>query len=535
VDEPAFDLVDQEWVPVVGQPGLVSLRRSLLDAHVLAGLALDDPLQAVAVLRQVLLPAYLDACGPPRTPAEWERRWRDGRLDQPAIEKYLDKHRDRFDLFGAAPFGQAAGLRTEKDESKPVSLLIASAPTGNNVPLFGARTEADPPALTPAEAVRAVLAVQCWDTAAIKSGAADDRNVKGGKTTGNPTGPLGGLGVTIPLGRTLFETLLLNSPIAPQGLTSTDCPQWARPAVTGEWSSRPVRGLLDLLTWQARRVRLVPEPCGAGEFVVRRVVLTAGDRMTPLPVDLEPHTAWRQVDKPKANQSPSMPVRHVAGRAIWQGLQPMLSTRPDANTPVTSSLLLRQIDALRVESRLPSDTSIQVLTVGVQYGNQSAVVENVMADLIPLPIVALDPTSPARQLLDQIAEQGDDLRRAANRFGDDLRQALGVDKAPWDKGQRLGDVLVHRLSPIVRKILADLQADPHCDDRAEAVWRRSATQAACEVAAPVLAAMPPQAVLGRVVEEKKKKWRYCEAIAARRYRAEVRRILGDAAGADSEE
>jgi len=121
-----------------------------------------------------------------------------GRRDARA---YLDRHAERFDLFHPDfPFAQVAGLHTVKDETKPVSLLLPAVATGNNVPLFSARTEADPPALTPAEAARALLAAQCWDTAAIKSGAAGDPQVKYGKTTGNPTGPLGQLGVVVPWG-----------------------------------------------------------------------------------------------------------------------------------------------------------------------------------------------------------------------------------------------------------------------------------------------------------------------------------------------
>jgi CRISPR system Cascade subunit CasA len=198
---PSFDLVSQQWIPVTraGKRVEVGLLDALLDAREFDGLALDDPLEAVAVLRQVLLPVVLDACGAPRDGKEWASRWDSGRLDgaEPRIARYLQDHADRFDLFHPTrPFAQVAGLRTAKDETKPVSLLVPRLASGNNVPLFSARTERDPPWLAPGAAARALLAAHCWDTAAIKSGAVgDEAHVKAGKTTGNPTGPLGQLGV----------------------------------------------------------------------------------------------------------------------------------------------------------------------------------------------------------------------------------------------------------------------------------------------------------------------------------------------------
>jgi CRISPR system Cascade subunit CasA len=155
------------------------------------------------------------------------------------------------------------------------------------------------------------------------------------------------------------------------------------------------------------------------------------------------------------------------------------------------------------------------------------VVENVMADLIPLPVAALDPSSPARSLLDHIAVQGDDLRKAANQLGDDLNQSLGGSKLPWDKGQRIGETLTYQLSSIARRVLGGLQRDSDCGERAEAAWQQAARQAAYDVAAPALGSTPPQAVLGRVKEDKNRKHRYCEAIAERQYKRRVREILGD--------
>lgn len=533
--EPGLDLVSDPWIPVVvkGAPALWSLRHCLLDAHMVE-LATDSPLEAVAVFRQVLLPVYLDATfaerghAPPRDEDGWAELWHRGRLDAACIEDYLGRYADRFRLFGSRPFAQVAGLRTTKDETKPASLLIASAASGNNVPLFSARTEAEPPALTPDRAARALLATHCWDTAGIKSGAEGDSVASGGKTTGNMTGPLGSLGVVLPLGRNLAETLLLHTPYQPQPFPRGDRPQWRvepdDPDYPGRpsWSRRPALGLLDLLTWQARRVRLIPERDGDRGLVVRRVVLAAGDRLDPIPQHHEPHTAWKLSPRTKA----PVPVRHVAGRAAWRGLGPLLTTVPDPASGQSTTVLLERIAALRAADCLPVDQPLQILAVGVQYGTQSAVVEDLIADQIPLPLVALQTTHPVRRLLDTIIDHAERLRRAANQLGDELREASGGDKLPWDRGQRLGDALMYLFTPDVRRILAGLQREPDRVEEADDAWRSRARRLALDAAEPALAAVPPKAFLGRQVSQKDQKYRRCDSVAEVRYHAEINRILG---------
>lgn len=520
-----FDMVRQPWVPVLieGRREDLSLRDTLLQAHQVEGLAVDDPLEAVAVFRQVLLPVVLDALGLPRSEEEWGSRWEAGRLDADTIATYLEEHVDCFDLFHSeCPFAQVAGLRTDRDETKPVSLLQPAIATGNNVPLFCSRTEADPPTLSPGAAVRLLLAAHCWDTAAIKTGALGDPRVTAGKTTGNPTGPLGRLGVVIPIGRTLAETIVLSTPIVPQGLRRDDRPQWRAAPFDATWAQRPALGLLDLLTWQSRRIRLVPDDDGRQRPVVRRVVLAAGDRLDPIP-DYEPHTAWRQEQKPAAGQPPRRPLRHRPGVESWRGMAALLATRQAQSETYSTSPMLQQAAELQMADIIPEDFPLQVLTVGVTYGNQSAVVEDVVVDSIPLPVAALTAGSPVGEFLLDVTGQADGLRIAANRLGDEVRRASGGETVPWDRGQRFGDLLIHELGPIVRRMLSGLQREPDRIDEAEAAWRRTAQRIALEQAEPVLASAPPSAFLGRAGDSK---WSLRVSSAEAKYRRAVRTTLG---------
>jgi CRISPR system Cascade subunit CasA len=533
----SFNLVDRPWVPVLvaGRPECLALRELVEQPDAVDGLDLANALAAIAVLRQVLLPVWLDALGLPEDPPAWQRRFEWPRESTTRLLDYLDEHRSRFDLFSpTAPFAQVAGLHTAKNETKPVSLLQPDQPTGNNVPLFAARTEAAPPTLSPADAALALLVAQAVDTAAIKSGAVGDPRVSAGKTTGNPTGPVGQLGVIVPVGACFQETISLNTPCS---AASTDLtlgePHWRRPPLDASWVEREASGLLDLLTWQSRRVRLLAEGHD-DEVVVSRVVLTAGDRLRSLP-EYEPHTAWRREDKPKAAQSPQRPLRHRPGIAVWRGLQSLLATREASSASQTSSLLLRQLAELRDLQVVSPDLRLQVLAAQVFYGNQSAVVEDVFVDLIPLPISALPEDNPVRELLVSVALQAGELQKAANHLDGHLREAAGGERTPWDRSQRLGDTLVQDLTPVVRRLLSGLQRDPEQVEAAGQAWRATARQRSLTAAAQALAAAPMRAFAGRTFHQGGREWTVRLSVAEAAFGKALNDILGPAARSDQQE
>ncbi|MER7363478.1 type I-E CRISPR-associated protein Cse1/CasA [Nonomuraea wenchangensis] len=529
-----YDLIDSPWLllrlcgETTQKP--YSLRETLLQAHRFDALEVDVATQTPALMRQVLLPVVMDALGRPSDRKEWARRFTNGRFtdsEQKAINAYLDEHRSRFDLFSReAPFAQAAGLHTTKQETKGTALLIATQASGNNVPLFSARTEGDPLPLTPAEAARWLLHAQCWDTAGIKSGAADDDMAKAGKTTGNVTGPLGALGVIVPMGRTLFETLMLNIPIGAQ--PADDLPQWRRPPMSGQWTTRRITGLLDLWTWQARRIRLIPEETEQG-LQVCRVVLCAGDRLQALP-EWEPHTAWSFVKDPKSpTGTQRRPRRHLPGKAAWRGMEALLvAERQDGDDGAETSVLLSHLADLQAEGALPFDYPLQVQTIGMVYGTQSAVVEDVLFDSIPLPIAGLRTETDTYTTLVEVTEQAEDLAKAVNGLSADLRRARGADPIPWNKGQRPGEFVLHALDPLVRRFLVEVRAsadDPDQLERGHTAWEQLAYWKTKDVAERLFATATGSEFAGRVVKKDKAEYVYRLAFAEQNFRRQLRAAL----------
>ncbi|HEX7660968.1 MAG TPA: type I-E CRISPR-associated protein Cse1/CasA [Pseudonocardiaceae bacterium] len=528
-----FNLVDRPWVPVVaGARGRseVSVRDALLRADEFDGLSVDFPTQAPAILRQVLLPVLLDALGAPRSETEWSALFGAEKLTGEARERvvdYLDRWRPRFDLFDEQrPFAQVAGLKTTTGDTKPAVSLITTAATGNAVPLHWPYAEDDSPALSAAEAARWLVTVQCWDTAGIKTGAAGDPRARDGKTMGNPTGPLGQLGVVVPTGRNLYETLILNLPIMPHGLNPHDCPEWTRDTPrTAVWraASQP-RGLLGLLTWQSRRIRLFPR-VDDDNVVVPRVIIAAGDRLPRTPHGSEPHTTWRMPAKAQKSAARWRPRIHVPGRTGWYGLDSLLGLQRPGGYRFETSRLLNQIGGLWTDDHLPRHYPLRVELVGVAYGTQNAVVEQVITDSIPIPVAALR-VNEYREAIVNVYEQAESLVHAANHLSDEVRRASGGDPVPWDKGQRLGEMVLHVLDPLVRRFLTGARGAERDQLRNGLhAWAELACRALLDVVEPLLAAAPPSAFVGRITENSGRELTHRLSAAENQFRYQVGQIL----------
>ncbi|MFE7961202.1 type I-E CRISPR-associated protein Cse1/CasA [Streptomyces sp. NPDC057413] len=541
------DLVHGRWLDAVGRDGVqqaVGLLDALCEAHTIRRLELPVHTMLPVVLRQLLLPVMIDALGLPRTRQEWGERFHRGRFsedEQERLAHYLGpRYGDRFRLFDPQrPFAQVAGLEALNGETKTAAQLVPSVASGNNVPLFSALSEADELLLTPGEAALWLLHVHCWDTASIKTGAVGDPQAKNGKTTGNPTGPLGQLGVVVPIGETLYETLLLNTPIWADGLEPQDRPQWAwdeRPAGLGcmpaaqpAWSERSATGLLDLLTFQARRIRLIACETEQGTRV-HRAIVSAGDRLAQTP-ETEPHTAWQHTAKPKKGQPHRRPRRHTSGRAAWQGLGTLLAmTLPVESDGPYTSLLLRQIADLQRGGVLSGRYRLGVETSGLEYGTQSAVVENAIGDDLPLPVRALLAQDDGlREVLLECVDQADQVARALDGLNNDLRRAAGGDPLPRDKGSRPSARFLHGLDATMRRLLAGLRTvdeeDEELLDRAQLAWEQCVQMAADREAESLLAAAPPRAVVGRTVKSGDKEFVYRSGKAVGVFRARLASIL----------
>lgn len=504
----SFELSHEPWIPGREPNGSVAedgILRTLGRAHELVGLSGDVPTQTFALTR-LLLAVLHGAVDGPRDLGEWRELWKAEELPVARIASYLARHRERFDLLHpTTPFMQVADLRTAKGEVSELSKLVADVPNG--VPFFTTRLGGKL-TLSLAEAARWVVHAQAFDASGIKSGAVGDPRVRNGK--GYPIGVAwsGLLGGLLLEGRTLKETLLLNLVAADfPALTrdpARDRPVWERePArVTEEVEGgRPPTGPVDLYTWQSRRIRLAV----IGDRVTG-VLIANGEKLTPQNTHpLEPHTAWRrseaQEKKPGVTGIVYMPREHDPDRAMWRGLEsllPALSSRQKGSAvPRLSPGIMEWLGLLSEERAVPPGTPVRVRAVGMVYGSNSSVVDDVVHDTLALKALLAERGAESLARIAEVSVQAaEGAVRAVGGLAGDLAAAAGGDGS--GPRSRTMEGVYALLDPRFRSWL--LRLDPEVDPTdLQIAWHEEVSAVVRGVARELLRDIPPACWDGRVV------------------------------------
>lgn len=330
-----FSLVDEKWIPcLVKHDGLrqeLSLKDTLLRASEIKGIFDPSPLVTIAVHR--LLLAILHRNFGPANESEWEKLWNNGtgKWDAGNIMTYLNKWYYRFNLFDEKyPFYQCRNMPVSttdakgkpKSYAKSIANLIHELVTGNNATLFDHTSENKPPAVSPAEAARLLVAFQAFSVSGLLTYEAG-QNPKFYKSADNA--PLVKGAVTLAQGENLFQTLMLNlhkynsNEAVPFDIKPDDCPAWECEDETIPGNRYP-KGYLDLLTWQSRRIRLIPEQDNTNQTVIRQVVIMKGNQF-PDGYSLhnkETMLAYRKIPKPSKDQDPWPAVAFQEDKALWR-------------------------------------------------------------------------------------------------------------------------------------------------------------------------------------------------------------------------
>ncbi|MCT7353116.1 type I-E CRISPR-associated protein Cse1/CasA [Streptomyces sp. 15-116A] len=432
----SFDLTRRPWIEVLRRDGTqdeLSLQQVFTQAGAVRSIVGGLATQEFALVRLLLAITHDALDGGPRDAEEWVELWEDPDCFAP-VQTYLDEHRDRFDLLHPrTPFLQTAGLRTEKDEVFSLNRLVADVPAG--APFFSARMPGVE-RLTFAEAARWVVHVHAYDTSGIKTGMAGDGRVKGGKVYPLGTGWAGGLGGVFAEGGTLRETLLLNLVAADTkeiDFPGDDQPAWRRDPCGPGSDDRSATGLRDLYTWQSRRVRLHYDADG-----VHGVVLGYGDPLGSRNMHRrEPMTPWRRspAQEKKLGRSPVyLPLEHEPARSAWRGIGALVADRLESGGSAEAPSRLRPsilewIARLVSEGYLSRHFLVRARVVGVSYGTQQSVIDEVVEDRLPMPVVLLHRQD--RTYARQAVAAAEDAERAVRALGDlaaDLARATGADQ-----------------------------------------------------------------------------------------------------------
>lgn len=527
-----FNLLEEPWIPVLTQDGQereVSILELFEQAPRLVTMGGEVSTQGFAIIR-VLLAFLHRALDGPRDQSEWAELWQAPELPMDRIREYAHPVWRRFDLFDPeAPFMQVPGLRTAKGEVPGVRKIVADVPDG--VPLFTSRSARSLERISPSEAARWLVHAHAFDTSGIKTGAVGDPTAKGGKGYPIGTGWSGQIGGILPEGSNLRETLLLN--LVSRDMTDyvriggpDDLPPWEREVDGPTWAAdRPVRGAIDLYTWQSRRVRLAGDRSG-----VTGALLANGDKITPQNRHgLDPHSAWRysEPQSKKQKETVYMPRLHDPGRSVWRGLSallPSVSSRHAASRSEPQAFLapgiLQWIADLVQEGHLPAGYVVRTWAVGVEYGGKSATFAEIVDDRLPLPVAVLREDDPAlgRAAVEAVRD-AEEVAVAIWRFAENIAQAAGAEPKSG-AGDRVREQFYAAVENPYRHWLAGLgpTSDP---SRARAEWQRAVRSIVRPIVGELIAAASPAAWTGRTVSGR----HVNVAVAEAWFSAAIRRAL----------
>ena len=328
----SFNLLTQPWLPCVDQQDrlkIMSLHDVMIQAHTLKTLRADLPIITSSLY--LFLIAFTSAVFKPADDDEWEDLWNKGAFPPEVIQAYQDKWQGRFDLFDVRhPFYQDPQLgRRQKDLKalkkgqapipKGISSLLLHLASGSNATLFNHSMDEHPQRYSPAEAARILIMLQAYSLGGMTSASVPtDKYYK--------DSPFGRGVMFISCGSNLFQTLMLN--MVPKDFDSgirdaKDTPSWEQEDPFENEVSSPA-GLCDLLSWQSRRLLLLPET-EDGEISARNCLTAPGLK---LPETLKNPYYHIRYEK-KESQISLKPLRFQMGHALWRDSAAILDVNSD--------------------------------------------------------------------------------------------------------------------------------------------------------------------------------------------------------------
>ncbi len=436
---PSFDLVDDPWIPCLmigGGLRELSLRAVLTRPQEIHEVV--DPAPTVTVaLHRLLLAILHRAFAGPRDAERWREIWEAGTWDTRAVSGYLDRWRHRFDLFARdRPFYQSREV--DLKYAAPITKLTHElASPVNSVSLFD-HTVPDRASLTPAEAARYLVAHQAFAVGGLVSGVGREKYAD--------AAPLCKAAVCLAKGTTLFQTLLLNLQAydpdqgRPFEFRGEDRPAWERDRGPQPADRRP-DGYVDLLTWQSRRVLLIPEVRSDGSVTVPSVVIMKGEQF---PDDWELWQGETMVPFRKVKARPSFPLALSEERALWRDSLALLQTaRVQVEQLLEPPKLVEWLAELVTLGALDRGSTIPIDVYGLT--TDQAAVRFWRHERFPLPVAVLNDqalVARARGVLHIAESVGEILRGcvrdiaratmpAGSKEATALTNALAPDRSYW--------------------------------------------------------------------------------------------------------
>lgn len=311
----SFDVLTRPWIPssqretgAVGERGILD---TLEMAHDLAEIVDPSPLIRFGLYR--LLIAFVIDAYELRDLDDLVHLLETARFDRSRLEAYADIcGRNCFDLFDAnCPFMQAEKNDDLDRKIHPVRRLFRHLPCGTNVAHFHHNSRKED-AIAPAPCARAIASVPPFMTA---GGTGLSPSINGSPPR-----------YALISGASLFEYICFNACVLPIASATGNAPVAWRNCDPVSPSEKNRYSLLQALTWQPRRMRLIPSVggvCsytgGASDTLVRKLVFCAGHRA--LGGWYDPQVAY------SIGAKGTISIRMRERREAWRDLAPLALLR----------------------------------------------------------------------------------------------------------------------------------------------------------------------------------------------------------------
>jgi len=323
----SYNILDEAWIPCIlldGRQQYFSTRTILQSATDIHRISAEFAPMTASILHFLLAVLYSSLAI--QDEDEWERLWQLGVFELDRIESYLQNWQHRFDLFDRDhPFYQdiqigsrskdIVNLKGKTLQVKTVNDIILHVATGSSATLFDHHTDEVITSFSPKQMVPLLLMVQGFSLGGMNATCipvekffADTPHARGA--------------VFFLQGKNLFETLMLNLIASShlEGLDDkNDQPAWEMEDAFTPDRKKP-RGIKDFLTWQSRRMLLLPDDSN-GNGCCEKIYICPG---LSLAEEFEnPFYSIYYIEAKKGELQKKM-VRFSQNKALWRDSQVLL-------------------------------------------------------------------------------------------------------------------------------------------------------------------------------------------------------------------
>jgi len=327
MSRPSFDVLTEPWIPVIQKDGSrneLGIQICLEQAERILEIRHASPIVEFGLYR-LLTAATLDvftwAEQRPELPEDLEGMIESGGFDADLIRQYLEECGDVFDLFHPEkPFLQA---KMDSARTKPLVAMYPAMPSGTNVGHWHHQAE-DEVDVSAQQAAQWLVTIAPFMTA---GGAGLSPSINGAP----------GIYV-LPRGESLFDTIVMNLPLRIEQESGGGAVAWRSSRIPG--GERTQATAIEALTWQPRRIQLVPEKDKWGNIRVRRMKFEKGDRANPDLDWIDPNLAYRYGKEKRS------PIRMREGRPLWRDAGPLVLLRSTDHGQSERRVVFRRPDVV---------------------------------------------------------------------------------------------------------------------------------------------------------------------------------------------